>query len=105
MKYWHTEKLNTRLDYMLRQVVTCQNVFRGRKARQEYKRLCQRSWEQTQLATEFLEGLEGYSGVLVRTMSKMDQHDKERHEAKKRQVRLRVYFIGIFIMFIEQGIH
>ena len=98
MKYWHTEKLNTRLDYLLKQIVTCQSLYRGRKARQEYKFLQQRGWQQLQLANEFLGHIEVFSEMLSRTLVKMEQQDRERHEAKKRQVRLNFFILFFFLL-------
>ncbi|XP_072026265.1 myosin-IIIb-like [Amphiura filiformis] len=86
LKYWHTEKLDTRLDYLLKQIVTCQRVYRGQKARQAYKLIRARAWQQSQLASEFLGHIEVFSEMLSRTLGKIDHQDRERHEAKKRQM-------------------
>ena len=54
--------------------------------RQEYKLLREKSWQEAQLASEFLGHIDVFGEMLSRTLGKIDQQDRERHEAKKRQV-------------------
>ncbi|XP_038052103.1 myosin-IIIb-like [Patiria miniata] len=88
LKYWHSEKLDTRLDQLVSSVVTCQRYVRGRLGRKFTRSVREKGWKQRGAVAGFLEDVELYNEKILRLMVKMDKHDKERFEAKKRQMLL-----------------
>ncbi|XP_022083353.1 myosin-IIIb-like isoform X2 [Acanthaster planci] len=88
LKYWHSEKLDTRLDQLLESVVTCQRYVRGRLGRKFTRSVREKGWKQRGAIAGFLEEIEVYNEKIFRSIVKMDKHDKERFEAKKRQMLL-----------------
>ncbi|XP_033640146.1 myosin-IIIb-like isoform X1 [Asterias rubens] len=88
LKYWHSEKLDTRLDQLTASIVTCQRYARGRIGRKYTRSVRERGWKQRGALLEFLEEVEVYNERFYRAMAKLDKMDKERFEAKRRQMLL-----------------
>ncbi|XP_071512051.1 myosin-IIIb-like [Diadema antillarum] len=88
LKYWHTEKLDTRMDQLLAQVVTCQRVARGRAARMRYSALRNRVLRDQQDAMSFFAQIERRTDHVYTAMVRLDRRDKERFDLKKRQMIL-----------------
>ena len=89
LKYWHSEKLDTRLDQLTASIVTCQRYARGRIGRKYTRSVRERGWKQRGALLEFLEEVEVYNERFYRAMAKLQKMDKERFEAKRRQVCLK----------------
>ncbi|XP_063960689.1 myosin-IIIb-like [Lytechinus pictus] len=88
LKYWHTEKLDTRMDQLFAQVVTCQRVARGRAARRRYAILRDRVLRDLADTASFFGEIERRAERSHAAMVKLDRQDKERFDKKKRQMIL-----------------
>ncbi|XP_030829634.1 myosin-IIIb isoform X1 [Strongylocentrotus purpuratus] len=88
LKYWHTEKLDTRMDQLRAQVVTCQRVVRGRAARLRFTILRERIHRDLADTASFFNEIERRSDRSYAAMVKLDRQDKERFDQKKRQMIL-----------------